>query len=296
MEKKIIQEAEEQLKRALLMMKYVTSKTLSENIINERDAVVGRSGDIESLVSILTKAGFKIESGKSDPDYIPSNSSLVIKKINTNKGEFNFFQFKPGGYWRQQNFVVQKMSGKSRIGTFDVDSEKLYMKVWETPKQKLYADEGFNEIIGVSDLKPLNSKPNKCKEGEVYNKKTQNCEPAKKTGSGSSQYTLCDNPPFKLYCKNDTYIKPVQRCLDIKDDGYLGPKTQTALEKVGVDLPLNQAGIDKACKSSQSVTPTPPVQPTPEQKYGTSGEVKTVGDSSGQTGVQTIDVNIKDIE
>lgn len=111
--------------------------------------------------------------------------------------------------------------------------------------------------------------------------------------NGSSQYKLCSNPPFDLYCKNDL-IKKVQGCLGVKADGYLGPITQTALKNVGVELPLNQAGIDKACKSSQSVTPTPE-QPTPEQQYGTSGSVNTVGDSSGQTGVQTIDVNINDI-
>ena len=99
----------------------------------------------------------------------------------------------------------------------------------------------------------IQNKQRDCKEGEVYNEKTQKCESAKKTGSGSSQYTFCPKPPFELYCKNES-IKKVQNCLGVKADGYLGPITQTALKNVEVQLPLDQTGIDKACKSSQSGT------------------------------------------
>lgn len=91
-----------------------------------------------------------------------------------------------------------------------------------------------------------------------------------------SQFKLCSNLPFALYCKNDTYIKPVQRCLGIKDDGYLGPMTQTALKNVGVELPLDQTGIAKACKSSQSGTQ----QTTADNPYSNwTSEEPEVGES-----------------
>lgn len=110
---------------------------------------------------------------------------------------------------------------------------------------------------------------------------------------GTSQYTYCQTPPFNLYCKNEL-IKKAQGCLGIKADGALGPLTQQALGNVGIQLPLTQDGIDKVCKSPQSNTTTTTTQ-SPQQQFGTSGDVNLVGGTSGKSGAQEIEVNINDV-
>ena len=75
-----------------------------------------------------------------------------------------------------------------------------------------------------------------------------------------SQYRFCpDTFPINKFCKNDT-IRKVQGCLGIKADGAFGPGTQAALEAKGLSgTQITQDSVDKAC--SQTSTPQPDENP-----------------------------------
>jgi hypothetical protein len=224
----------------------------------------------------LTTNGFKVgdNNGKTveRKGIIPNFSDIIVKTIKTNLGIFDFYQFKPGGYWNKQNFVVQtdNTSNKSRIGTFDINSEKLFMKDWNTPQPKLYGDENFNEIIRLSDLK---ASTQKCTPPLVFNPTNGKCEMAKKGGNGTSKYIVCNDFPYKLNCKSEV-IRKVQQCLGTKDDSLLGTATENALKANGYSLPLTKEMYDKivaTCGGGGTQSPKPS-QPEPEQPTAEDGE------------------------
>lgn len=83
-----------------------------------------------------------------------ANGADKILTVSTNNGFLDFFRYKPGGYWNQQNFVTQTTEdGKSRLGTFDIGKEKIYFKKFGTPKNQWYSDEGFNQVYKFSSFK-----------------------------------------------------------------------------------------------------------------------------------------------
>jgi hypothetical protein len=80
-------------------------------------------------------------------------------------------------------------------------------------------------------------------------------------GSEESSYVECPNEPFQMYCKNDRYIKQLQECLNklgnnLKVDGYFGPKTLEALQKVSgyesvtENTQIKVSDITKICEQS----------------------------------------------
>jgi len=72
---------------------------------------------------------------------------------------------------------------------------------------------------------------------------------AKKTSG--KKYKHCSGGTYKLYCYNKPVIGKVQGCLGLKQDGYFGPKTQSALKSVGFGNGFTDQDVDKICKSSQ---------------------------------------------
>lgn len=77
-------------------------------------------------------------------------------------------------------------------------------------------------------------------------------------GDKVSNYYECTTEPFRLYCKNDTYIGKLQECLNkngagLNVDGDFGPKTLEALTKVkgyeqfDGNSELKISEIDKIC-------------------------------------------------
>ena len=285
MEKKIIQEAEEQLKRALLMMKYDTSKTLSENknIVYEQNNQCANTIDSEKIKTKAKRIGDLVKYMNTTfirMGYVNERSKEIYDIINE-LSKYNFYD-EPLSICQNslkrlkdefESYYTDWFSGGDSLEEEIQDLIDGDM-VKQSPQAKSYLQASL-KIINEKINTPLKSEPNKCKEGEVYNEKTTKCEPAKKTGSGSSQYKSCSNPPFALYCKNES-IKKVQNCLGVKADGFLGPMTQTALKNVGVQLPLDQTGIEKACKSSQSGTQ----QTTADNPYSNwTSEEPEVGES-----------------
>jgi hypothetical protein len=79
----------------------------------------------------------------------------------------------------------------------------------------------------------------------------------------TSKYHSCpDTFPIAQFCKNDT-IRKVQGCLGIKADGAFGPGTQAALEAKGLPgTQITQDSVDKACGG----TSTSQADENPEQQ------------------------------
>jgi len=78
----------------------------------------------------------------------------------------------------------------------------------------------------------------------------------------NKKYSDCDGPNFKKGCKDvgTNYKSPntngiiyqVQGCLGITQDGYFGPKTQSAMEEKTGKNEFNVSDVQKICKESQS--------------------------------------------
>ena len=225
-----ISEAKKELNKVLLMMNYDSSKTLSENLISERDAVTSNSGDMESLKSLLKLEGPFKGDLKNNVLIKSESGKIVFYELKTNNGVFAFFQLKPGGFWSQQNFVIQNLNNKSRLGTFSIESEKLFMKTWETPVNQWFMDQNFDEVIRFSELKNSDtSAEQKCPEGQVKNKEGK-CVPVKTDTEKTKQFT-------------DRYIREAQSLLGFtgKDiDGKFGPKTLNQLKSMEINLDKNK--------------------------------------------------------
>lgn len=90
-------------------------------------------------------------------------------------------------------------------------------------------------------------------------------DPNKKQKQPSKWVTCSDN--FKLFCYNKTEITRLQGCLGVKQDGYFGGKTQTALngkfpqfkgvvKKTDIDSICNTTPKGSAYQSEDNIDPT----------------------------------------
>lgn len=85
----------------------------------------------------------------------------------------------------------------------------------------------------------------------------------RRRGGGAITYKLCTGV-YSYTCFSEK-IKELQRCVGVKDDGYWGPDTKTAVEnKFGVQK-MTDAQIDQFCKAQPVTPPQPTPQPAPQQ-------------------------------
>jgi hypothetical protein len=274
MKDKKIQEAEEQLKRVLLMMKYDSSKTLSENknIVYEQNNQCANTIDSETiktkakrigdLVNYMNTAfirmGYVDERCKEIYDVINESSkknfydeplSICQNSLKRLKDEFESYY---SDYFSGGDTLEEEIQD-----LIDGDMVK------KSPTAKSYLQSSLkilNENINKVSQKEL---VNKCPEGQIINPKTNKCEPLKKGGTGTSKYKVCNNFPYGLYCKSEV-IRKVQQCLGTKDDSLLGPATENALKANGYSLPLTKEMYDKIiakCSGTQTSTQQTEVNP-----------------------------------
>ena len=132
------------------------------------------------------------------------------------------------------------------------------------------------------ETQPNPEEKTKCPQGQFYNPATKKCQTSNcggcipslcpkgtKSVNGkcvkTSKYKACTGFPLNLFCVNSE-IGKVQKCLGLKQDNALGPKTQQSLKDEGIELPLTADGVKKAC-SPEQLTPkltTIPTQQTSE--------------------------------
>jgi hypothetical protein len=84
----------------------------------------------------------------------------------------------------------------------------------------------------------------------------------------NSKYKVCTKFPYEMFCKSED-IRKVQQCIGVKDDGYLGPKTEAALKANGYSVPLTKEDYDKIIAKCSGTQPTPP----PTERNPLDGEV-----------------------
>ena len=246
---------EEALNRVKLMMSYDMGKTLNENreiIFEQGEAIRNKGEGLERIMSVLTSLSPvnntklpTLSNGKSVINLGTQNIENI--HVKTNIGDLYFFAFKPGGYFTQNNFVLNIKDGVTTIGTWDLD--KLYFKKSGDVSIK---DEGFNTVIPLSYLKPTG---NKVGDGKKEDNKKQ---------SVKRQYVACagtTESPFKKLCYEKDPNGPlhkVQACLGVTPDGKFWNKTEQALvSKTGKNsFTIND--VNTICGKQN--TPTPSIE------------------------------------
>jgi len=263
-----LQEAEEQLKRVLLMMKYDSGKTLTENkeliyLIKEqkencsnlvdKNTVKTKAEKVGDLVRDLTTAFiglYKVEDKtKQIFDIIKEMSTKNYFNDITNTCENSLKQLKKEFEVYHRGWFSKSKGLEGELTDLINDESRM----GKSADAKTYLEQSLNILKENLDEPVKKTEDNKKEEG---NKK----EPIKRT------YVACsgtDEQPFKKLCYEKDPIGPlhkVQGCLGLTADGKFWEKTEKALiEKTGKPT-FTISDVDTICKSSQQT----PEQPKPK--------------------------------
>jgi len=157
MEKYTLDEGISALDRIKLLMSYKESMTLKENIqvIKEQSNEAVRSastGGLERLKSILLGLGLTPKMTQLPTNLIRGASKIESLMVNTNKGKFYFFSWKPGGYFTSNNFVARLVQNENTmewtLGSWDLD--RIYLKNDGVIDD--FKDSGFDNVININTL------------------------------------------------------------------------------------------------------------------------------------------------
>lgn len=213
MSKYNLEEGNDSLKRILLMMKYDNNKTLSENI---QEQTTSLDYDISTIKN-------ELDSFSTDEKKIVN----ILKKYKT-KNDFN-------NLLKKYEELVGKDLGTHFGRSFTKNRDKIE---WGDLSNHL-------KSIGIEMIQNTTNKGR----GLITVFKDLGTEQDTNTIT-PSKYKACSGT-YKLYCYNKPVIGKVQGCLGLKQDGYFGPKTQSALKSVGFGNGFTDQDIDKICKTSQ---------------------------------------------
>lgn len=252
------------VKRALLMMKYDSNRTLTEN----KEIILERGGCVNSI----SKEDF-LDKVEEIADEIKSMQTTIIRMFNQ-AGSAQLV-YDDVVYLSKHN-VYDRLDGECENG---IDALIKYFKNYHTnwffgggklipalkdfrdgyyedvPEVKRYLDAtirilqnppkvGDGETTKLTDSEKL-KKAQACghKSWEDYKgsqysctkiKKPSNDDSVKKVKGGGkinkSMYKECNSFPYTKYCKSPI-VKEVQKCLGVTDDSYFGPITDDALFK-----------------------------------------------------------------
>lgn len=213
-----LNEGNESLNRILLMMKYDEKKTLSENI---QEQTMSPDYDVAIIKNELD-ATFS-----TDEEEIVS----ILKKYKT-KEDFNNLLKK-----------YKELVGKDLGVHFGMSFTKN--------RDKTEWDDLSNHLKGLG-IEMVQDFKNGRISGTVF-KGTEGNEGTTDT-KGKNQtkgkYKFCSST-YKPYCYNKNVIGKVQGCLGLKQDGYFGPKTQSALKSVGFGKGFTDNDVNKICQKSK---------------------------------------------
>ena len=143
--------------QGMMPLKYKAQGALdkaSEFFKNDKTgkAVEGSDNDLTTLVTLLPTKPTALDQKTHPRKGVLPPANKIYSISTSNNGDFDFFQFKPGGYFNTHNWVVQTQGGKSRLGTFDVNGKKIYFKKFGIPQNQWYKDEGFTEVVDLGSL------------------------------------------------------------------------------------------------------------------------------------------------
>jgi hypothetical protein len=281
---------EEELKRALLMMKYDSRKTLTENVqnINEQSTDYG-------MVVGATAAGVGAGAFFGPPGMIVGGIAGVVLGLMNQTGSF-------------ENTAKIIESCKNGVGQ-PVMSEEAIRSVATTIYRSIEGIGTDEEGIRAA-LEDLRTFPDFCKMTEVYEQnygesfgaaldddfdlpsdwtdyiytplrkiveRTKTLEDSKLSADTATDTStdgeVVTSPALGNYkpcsgtytqgCYSES-IKQIQTCLDLVPDGKFGPKTQAALEGAGFAGGFKDSDVDKICQTQTMPEPDMDL-PTPDE-------------------------------
>lgn len=99
---------------------------------------------------------------------------------------------------------------------------------------------------------------------------------------GGSSFKDCEGRDFQTYGCKSSYIKRVQKCLGLVDDGMWGLKTNQRLSDLGYAAGFDNVDVDLICsKGAQTPSPTPTTKGDSER--GKEGVLDMGGENSSTT-------------
>ncbi len=273
------------VKRALLMMKYDSNKTLTENkhIILERGGCANSISKeefldlaketIEELVSIekvFVRMFNQVESAQLIYDNVKYISKYNVYddldgtcKNGIAELKRNFKHYYSSWFRATISFsdtLIGKLKENSKGYYEDVPEVKRYLdatiKILENPpkvgggENKVSSDELLRraKACGHNSVDSYKKSGWKCKKSETN--KTEIINPR----INKSKYKQCNSFPYTKYCKGPV-ISEIQKCLGITVDSYFGPETDNALFKQYGTHSVTQSIYDQI-KAKCGGTPT----------------------------------------
>lgn len=249
---------QEALERMKLMMKYDSSKTLTENVevIKENKKPINEQWQIPAAIWAWWNYSNKFTDAAQKVKGAFQGCSTLLKQSQPSTDV---------DFTGAADKIYKAIEG---MGT-DEDAVKDAFKMMKTPAdickleeeygnkyRDLYTDldgdfsgNDWNLYVWSPIYDIISKLPTPPPQPTVTGTAVPTVTPVPKT----SQYTDCpDTFPIKKLCKNGT-IRKVQGCLGIKADGAFGPATQAALEAKGLPgTQITQNSVDTACGGSTS--------------------------------------------
>jgi hypothetical protein len=276
----------DELQRVLLMMKYDSKKTLTENkdnlnknnlfeqsTLNAKDFYAAKSFDVNLTLGVDAN---KI---KEFVGWTEEVLEEVKNDVTTDEGLVDSLDRNLGGMMGD-NMEQHDMDTVMRIlKTYQRAYVKINDKFYPAMEvlRATYAEDESGDNLGNDLFDPVGINTPSVTEFakkaygiyiNSYNQWINIMNSTKKLATNPEEnkkkikYTACPGFPLKLHCVNSE-IGKVQKCLGLKQDNALGPITQKALKDVGIELPLTADGAKKACSPEQS---TPKLTTIPTQQ------------------------------
>jgi len=241
MEKYNLNEGNESLKKILLMMKYDSKKTLTENVkyVNEQSYNPDGTANFKKptnpttqpsknkikLIDLVNRVNNELNSTfNADENLILKD----IKLLTSNKLFNNFLDL----YKKTTNIDF----GVHLYGSINPRQDK---KEWDDLKKYLSS-------IKISLEDNYFSDPRKGKSSAVFKNLDSKTPSTSTKAEDTKQYIQCSGT-YKIYCYNKSSIGKIQGCLGLKQDGYFGPKTQNALKLIGYNDGFTDNDIETIC-------------------------------------------------
>jgi len=246
---------QEALERMKLMMKYDSSKTLTENVevIKENKQQLNEIFPVIAAAWVWWNYANKFNDPAQKVKAAFAGCSTLLSQSQPSDGV---------DFTGAADKIYKAIEG---MGT-DEDAVKDAFKMMKTPAdickleqeyrskyRDLYTDldgdfsgNDWNLYVWSPIYDIISKLPTPPPQPTVTGTAVPTVTPVPKT----SKYHSCpDTFPIAQFCKNDT-IRKVQGCLGIKADGAFGPGTQAALESKGLPgTQITQNSVDTACNN-----------------------------------------------
>jgi hypothetical protein len=268
---------QEALERMKLMMKYDSSKTLTENveIIKEEKQQLNEFAPLVILgwvagVAAVGGVASWIDSVRGGGDSFTNTENFFkrcgtelkgtspqLSKAEHQKAADTIYENSVGQSWYQGAGSGNEEAIKNALLSMQTPTDlcALNSQFYNTYNRSLYDSldseidgEDFTKYVWVPIKRILEKAQEELEGLNNTSGSTVTPNPNPNPAPKTSQYTNCpDTFPIAKFCKNGT-IRQIQGCLGIKADGAFGPQTEAALVAKGLSgTEITQDSFNKAC-------------------------------------------------